>query len=91
MYTVAQKAGIGPYFFIQKTFVKGDFHTLNALQLNEKQVQPCQACGAGRVQEMKTLSLLLDAQTHPYQPIPLHQLQMPSSTNNKVCFVLCFF
>jgi hypothetical protein len=64
---------------------------LNVLQLNEKQEQPCLACGAGRALEMKTLSFPLDAQTHPSQPIPLHQLQMPSSTNNKVCFVFCYF
>jgi hypothetical protein len=40
---------------------------------------------------MKTLSLPLDAQTHPFQPNPQTQLQMPSSINNKVCFVSLFY
>jgi hypothetical protein len=88
MYTVTQKSGSTLPFHLKNI---GYLLTLNVLQLNEKQVQPCQACGTGRAQEMKSLSLLLDAQTHPSQPIPLSQLQMPSSTNNKVCFVLCFF
>jgi hypothetical protein len=88
MYIVAQKAGSTLPFHLKNN---GYLLTSNVLHLNEKQVQPCQASGAGRAQEMKTLSLPLDAQTHPVQPIPLHQLQMPSSTNNKVCFVLWFF
>jgi hypothetical protein len=85
----SSKRLVGPLLFHSENICKGCLLTLNVLQLSEKQEQPCQACGA--VQEMKSLSSPLDAQTHPSQPIPLSQLQMPSSTNNKVCFVLCFF
>jgi hypothetical protein len=87
MYTVTQNAG-RLVLFHSENFVNADLQTLNVLQLNEKQVQPCQACGAGRVQEMKSLSFPLDAQTHLFQH---PQLQMPSSINNKVCFVFCYF